>query len=92
MQETIGFSDFKKLNCLDINARVDYMSLNLMFNIFLIMWLLPTCATLIESRIVTTHAKGTQRMSFHVKIKGQGSKSFRFNGSKKSFGMNFQRM
>ena len=30
----IGFSDFKKSNCLDINARVDSMSLNLMFNIF----------------------------------------------------------
>ena len=30
----IGFSDFKKSNCLDINARVDYVSLNLMLNIF----------------------------------------------------------
>ena len=29
----IGFSDFKKSNCLDIIARVDYVSLNLMFNI-----------------------------------------------------------
>ena len=36
------------------------------------MLLLPTCVTLIESRIVTTHAKVT----------GQGSKSFKFNGSK----------
>ena len=30
----IGFNDFKKSNFLDINARVDYMSLNMMFNIF----------------------------------------------------------
>ena len=30
----IGFSDFKKSNCLDTNARVDYVCLNLMFNIF----------------------------------------------------------
>ena len=30
----IGFSDFKKSNCLDINGRVDYVSLNLKFNIF----------------------------------------------------------
>ncbi len=37
-----------------------------------------TCVTLIESRIVTTNAKVTQRMSFQV----QGSKSFKFNGSK----------
>ena len=33
--DIIGFSDFNKSNCLDINARVDYyVSLNLMFNIF----------------------------------------------------------
>ena len=30
----IGFSDFKKPNCLDINVRVDYVTLNLMFNSF----------------------------------------------------------
>ena len=30
----VGFNDFKKSNCLDISARVDYMTLNLMFNIF----------------------------------------------------------
>ncbi len=29
----IGFSDFKKSHCLAINARVDYVTLNLMFNI-----------------------------------------------------------
>ena len=30
----IGFSNFKKSNCLDTIARVDYVRLNLMFNIF----------------------------------------------------------
>ena len=30
----IGFSDFDISNCLDINARVDYVTLNLMFNMF----------------------------------------------------------
>ena len=29
----IGFSDFHKSNCLAINAKVDYVTLNLMFNI-----------------------------------------------------------
>ena len=62
----IGFSDFKKSNCLDINARVDYKWVWSWCSIFLIMLLLPTCVTLIESRIVTTHAKVTQRMLFHV--------------------------
>ena len=61
----IGLSDFDKSNCLDINARVDYVTLNLMFNIFNNV-VHPTCVTLIESRTVTTHAKVTQRMSFHV--------------------------
>ena len=48
------------------------------------MLLLPTCVTLIESRIVTTHAKVTQGHSAYVvpRVKGQGSKSFKFNGSK----------
>ena len=78
----IGFKDFKKSNCLDLNARVS-MWLWIWCSLFLIMWLLLTCVTLIESHSVTTLGKVTQRWTYVVpRAKGQGPKSFKYNGSK----------
>ena len=76
----IGFSDFKKSNCLDINARVDYMSLNLMFNIFNNVAPSYMCDI---NRISHRHHTRQSDSAFVVPgVKGQGSKSFKFNGSK----------
>ena len=76
----IGFSDFKKSNCLDINARVDYMSLNLMFNIFNNVAPSYMCDI---NRISHRHNTRQSDSAFVVPgVKGQGSKSFKFNGSK----------
>ena len=76
----IGFSDFKKLNCLDINARVDYMSLNLMFNIFNNVAPSYMCDI---NRISHRHNTRQSDSAFVVPgVKGQGSKSFKFNSSK----------
>ena len=61
----VGVNDFKKSNCLDISARVDYMTLNLMFNILNNVAPSYMCdINLISHRHI--HAKVTQRMSFHV--------------------------
>ena len=76
----IGFSDFKKSNCLDINARVDYMSLNLMFNIFNNVAPSYMCDI---NRISHRHNTRQSDSAYVVPgVKGQGSKSFKFNGSK----------
>ena len=76
----IGFFDFKKSNCLDINARVDYVSFNLMFNI---------CNNVAPSymrdinRISHRHNTCQSDSAYVVsRVKGQGSKSFKCNGSK----------
>ena len=76
----IGFSDFKKSNCLDINARVDYVSLNLMFNIFNNVAPSYMCDIDRISHRHNTHQSDSAYVVPHVK--GQGSKSFKFNGSK----------
>ncbi len=75
----IGFSDFKISNCLDIHARVDYVSLNLMFNI---------CNNVAPSymrdinRISYRHNTCQSDSAYVVpRVKGQGSKSFKCNGS-----------
>ena len=71
----IGFSDFKKSNCLDINARVDYMSLNLMFNIFNNVAPSYMCDI---NRISHRHNTRQSDSAFVVPgVKGQGSKSSR---------------
>ena len=76
----IGFSEFKKSNCLDINARVDYMSLNLMFNI--VNNVAPSYMCDIN-RISHRHNTRQSDSAFVVPgVKGQGSKSFKFNSSK----------
>ena len=76
----IGFSDFKKSNCLDINARVDYVSLNLMFNIFNNVAPSYMCDI---NRIAHRHNTRQSDSAYVVpRVKGQGSKSFKFNGSK----------
>ena len=76
----IGFNDFKKSNCLDINARVDYMSLNLMFNIFNNVAPSYMCDI---NRISHRHNTRQSDSAYVVPgVKGQGSKSFKFNGSK----------
>ena len=67
----MGFSDFKKSNCLDINARVDYMSLNLMFNNNVD----PSYMCDIN-RISHRHNKRQSDSAYVVpRITGQGSKS-----------------
>ena len=76
----VGFNDFKKSNCLDISARVDYMTLNLMFNIF--NNVAPSYMCDIDQ---ISHRHNTRQSdSAYVvpRVKGQGSKSFKFNGSK----------
>ena len=73
----IGFSDFKKSNCLDINARVDYVSLNLMFNIF--NNVVPSYMCDIN-RI--SHRHNTRQSDSAYVVPRQGSKSFKFNGSR----------
>ena len=76
----IGFRDFKKSNCLDINARVDYMSLNLMFNILNNVAPSYMCDI---NRILHRHNTRQSDSAYVVPgVKGQGSKSFKFNGSK----------
>ena len=76
----IGFNDFKKSNCLDINARVDYISLNLMFNIFNNVAPSYMCDIY---RISHRHNTRQSDSAYVVPgVKGQGSKSFKCNGSK----------
>ena len=76
----ICFSDFKKSNCLDINARLDYMSFNLMFNIFNNVAPSYMCDI---NRISHRHNTRQSDSAYVVPgVKGQGSKSFKFNGSK----------
>ena len=76
----IGFSDFKKSNCLDINARVAYVSLNLMFNIFNNVAPSYMCDI---NRISHRHNTRQSDSPYIVpRVKGHGSKSFKFNGSK----------
>ena len=76
----IGFSDFKKSKCLDINARIDYVSLNLMFNI---------CNNVAPSYMCDINRNShrhnpRQSDSAYVipRVVGQSSKSFKFNGCK----------
>ena len=76
----IGFNDFKKSNFLDINARVDYMSLNMMFNIF--NNVAPSYMCDID-RITHSHnTRHSDSACVVPRVKGQGSKSFKFNGCK----------
>ena len=76
----IGFNDFKKSNFLDINARVDYMSLNMMFNIF--NNVAPSYMCDID-RITHSHnTRHSDSVCVVPRVKDQGSKSFKFNGCK----------
>ena len=77
----IGLDDFKKSNCLDINARVDYMTLNLMFN--MCNNVAPSC--MCDINLIWHRHNTRQSDSAYVvprRVKGQGSKSFKCNGSK----------
>ena len=69
----------KKSNCLDICARVD-MTLNLMFNIFNNVAPSYMC----DINLISHRHNTRQSDSAYVvpRVKGQGSKSFKFNGSK----------
>ena len=72
----IGFSDFKKSNCLDINARVDYVCLNLMFNIFNNVAPSYMCDI---NRISHRHNTRQSDSAYVVpRVKDQGSKSFKW--------------
>ena len=72
--------DFNKSNCLDINTRVDYVSLNLMFNIFNNVAPSYMCDI---NRISHRHNTRQTDSAYVVpRVKGQGSKSFKGNGSK----------
>ena len=76
----IDFSDFKKSNFRDINARVDYVTLNLMFNIFNNVAPSYMCDI---NRISHRHNTRQSDSAYVVPpVKGQGSKSFKLNGSK----------
>ena len=74
----IGFSDFKKSNCLDITARVDYVTLK--FNIFYNVAPSYMCDI---NRISHRHNTRQSDSAYVVPcVNGQGSKCFKFNGSK----------
>ena len=76
---TRHIGDFKKSNCLDINARVDYVSLNLMYTIFNNVAPSYMCDI---NRISHRHNTRQSDSAYVVPCaKGQGSKSFKFNGS-----------
>ena len=74
----IGLDDFKKSNCLDINARVDYMTL--MFNIYNNV----APSYMFDINLIWHRHNTRQSDSAYVvaRVNGQGSKSFTFNGSK----------
>ena len=76
----VGFNDFKKSNCLDISARVDNMTLNLMFNIFKNVDPSYMC----DINLISHRHNTRQSDSAYVvpRVKSQDSKSFKFNGSK----------
>ena len=79
-RQHIGFSDFSKLKLLDVGRRVDYLTLNLMYNIF--HKLAPSYMCNVN---LVSHRYNTRRSdcAFVIpKVKGQGSKSFKFNGIK----------
>ena len=72
--------DISVLTTLTINARVDYMSLNMMFNIF--NNVAPSYMCDID-RITHSHnTRHSDSACVVPRVKGQGSKSFKFNGCK----------
>ena len=75
----IGFSDFKKSNCLDINARVDYVSLKLMF--INLNNVAPSYMCDINRISHLHNTRQSDSAYFVPRVKGQGSKTFTFNGS-----------
>ena len=70
----VVFNDFNKSNCLDISARVDYMTLNLMFNIFNNVAPSYMC----DINLISHRHNTRQSDSAYVfpRVKGQGSQYF----------------
>jgi len=74
----IGFEDFDKIGMLNVKYRVDYISLCHMYNVFTGNAPSYFC-NIID---VTNHSHSTRSQSHFIlpHVKGQGKKSFKFNG------------
>ena len=76
----IGFSNFKNTNYLDVKGRVDYLSLSVMHNVFNNAGPCYMCDMNRIRHLYKTHKSNASYVVPHVK--GQGCKSFKFNGIK----------
>ena len=76
-RQHLGFSDFSKLGWLNVCGRVDYVSLNLMYNIFS-----KTAPSYMCNEIQhSSHSYGTRQRTSSIVIphvKTQGSKTFKY--------------
>ena len=78
----IAFSDFSNLKWLNVAGRVDYLALNLMYNVFN-----KTAPSYMcdfqETRSVHNHTTRNSNLTYFVPhVKTQGSKTFKSNGLK----------
>ena len=75
---SLSFADFRKLKCLKVENRVEYLSLNTMFNVYH-----KTAPEYLCDIDLISHGHNTRNssQSFIIPhVKTQGSKSFRYNG------------
>ena len=76
----IGFSDFKKANYLDVKGRVNYLAFSVMYNVFNNAAPSYMCDMNRIRHLYNTRGSNAFYVVRHVK--GQGCKSFKFNGIK----------
>ena len=77
------YNDFKKCNCLNVNSRMQYLSLNLMYNIY--NNTAPSYFTMFTQfrkiRDVHTHDTRNSSFSYFVpQVASQGLNTFNYNG------------
>ena len=76
------YKDFRKVNYLNVSSRIDYLSLNMMYNIYNGSAPSYLCSF---KKVSDVHSYSTRRSNLSYVIphvKTQGSKSFTFNGAK----------
>ncbi len=78
----LAVKDFKKVKYLDVNSRVDYLSLNVMYNVYNNTAPSYLC-TFKKSSEVHSYSTRNSKLSYVIPdVKTQGKLSFKYNGAK----------